>query len=236
MNLRFDHDMADALAGALAFGALEPAEERAVLEHLLTCDQPHAELRTALGAGIVLASTLEPLPASSALRSRILQAVASSEPAAAAPRRVTRSWLSRALPALAAVVVVALLAWNVNLQNQLANREQQLNRLVAAIAGGQTAYLASGPAGTGYLINSEVPVLVASLQATPAGQLYEMWLIDANGVPVSVGTFTVTSPDDPAIVQLEQATGGYTIFALTVEQERVEAPTSDPVLVAPLGS
>jgi hypothetical protein len=63
-----------------------------------------------------------------------------------------------------------------------------------------------------------------------------MWLIGADGTPVGVGTFTVSSADQPAVVTLEQPTTGFTTFALTVEQSRVDAPTSDPVLVAPLGS
>ncbi len=37
-----------------------------------------------------------------------------------------------------------------------------------------------------------------------------------------------------ALVTLEQEIGASTVFAVTIETERVEAPTSEPVLVASL--
>jgi hypothetical protein len=230
-------NLADELAGAFAFGALDALEERAIGDHLLTCPQPHQELRQAAGAGLLLAASLEPLDPPSALRSRILQTVADRErpaPVASAPAR--RAWWPRALTALAATAVIVLGVWNIGLRNELAARDAQLTQLTATLAAGAPAYLASGDAGSGYVIATTEPILVAVLNPTAGTDLYEMWLIDAEGTPVGVGTFTVVSAEQPAVVTLEQPMGGFTTFALTVEQSRVDAPTSAPVLVAPLGS
>ena len=73
--------------------------------------------------------------------------------------------------------------------------------------------------------------LADSLAALPPDELYELWLIGDDG-PVAVGTLTDT--DGVALVELEQSLGDAAVFAVTVEAERVEAPTSDPVLVASL--
>ena len=227
---------ADDLAGAVAFGALDAVEERSVREHLLTCPEPHHELRAGIGAGLVLAASLEPVQPPSALRSRILQTVAESDRPSPVPSPVRRSWLPRAVGAVAGTAVLVVAAWNVSLQAQLANRDAQLQQVTAALAEGAPAYLASGTAGSGYVITTSEPILVAALAPTTADELYEMWLIGADGAPVAVGTFTVASADHPTVVLLEQPVTGFTTFALTVEQSRVAAPTSEPVLVAPLGS
>lgn len=50
--------------------------------------------------------------------------------------------------------------------------------------------------------------------------------------PVAVGT--IPQGDDVAVVTLERPLDDATTFAVTVESERVDAPTSDPVLVASL--
>ncbi len=55
---------------------------------------------------------------------------------------------------------------------------------------------------------------------------------NGTGYVASVGTLTDT--EGVALVTLERALGPATVFAVTVEAERVDAPTSDPVLVASL--
>ena len=41
----------DELASAYALGAVEADEDRAISEHLDTCDRPHGEARELIGAG-----------------------------------------------------------------------------------------------------------------------------------------------------------------------------------------
>ena len=62
--------------------------------------------------------------------------------------------------------------------------------------------------------------------------LYEMWLIGPDGVPIDVGTFSPTPGNEFVVVELEQPFEGFDVFAVTLEQTRVDAPSSDPVLTA----
>src|SRR5207237_7889862 len=73
-----DHGAVDELGAALALGALEPDERRAVIDHLESCPEPHAELRSLLGAGDLLAASLEPVPPSASLRDRLMQTVSTT--------------------------------------------------------------------------------------------------------------------------------------------------------------
>src|SRR6478672_2877955 len=81
-----DHAAVDELGAGLALGALEPDELRYVIQHLDSCTEPHAELRSFLGAGDVLAASLEPVAPSAGLRDRLMQTLASTsqEPKVAA--------------------------------------------------------------------------------------------------------------------------------------------------------
>lgn len=248
-----DHAAVDELGAAYALDALEPDEARAVREHLATCTQPHAELRALLGAEQVLAMILEPVEPSPALRERVMasiertaqeRAAAVQPPAAPKPpgRGGWLDWLSprvaRPLAVAAVAALVAVGAWGVTLQSQLAERDRALRAVADAIADGETAFRVDGSAGRGYVVDtpgSGAALVVADLAALPADRIYELWLLDAAGTPVAVGTFA-PSDADVAVVQLERDLAGFTTFAVTVEASRVDAPTSDPVMVAPLGS
>jgi anti-sigma-K factor RskA len=243
----------DELAGAHALGALEHDEEEAVARHLASCDEPHVELRAAIGVGETLAMSVEPVPPTAALRDRLMATIermpqghrpAAAPAATPASERAARagwlSWLSpRVARPMALAAVVALLAlggWNLSLQSQLAQRDAALRAVAAAIADGQAAFRVEGSAGRGYVVDTPgagAALVVADLQGLPAGRLYELWLIDAAGTPVAVGTF---SPSDGAVavISVERDLGGFTTFAVTVEAERVAAPSSSPVMVGDL--
>jgi anti-sigma-K factor RskA len=240
----------DELAAAYALGALDPDEERATSEHLATCPEPHLEARTLIGAALAVPAALDPIVPSDALRARLMSTIAATPqdhaaavPAPAAPfaRRVAvepeaaprRPWWSfGALPsAVAAVGLAAAVgfgAWGVTLNQQLAERDDAL-RLVASA---DAAHAVTGSAGSGWVLETDgrAIFLADELAALPADQLYELWLIGPEGTPVAVGTLTDT--DGVALVELEHTLGTATTFAVTVEPHRVDAPTSDPVLVA----
>src|SRR5690349_9685671 len=130
MSDRISCAAVDELAAAYLFGAAERDEERAVTEHLASCREPHAELRDGLG-GDLLAMGLEPIEPRPELRDRLMATVARTrqdhvtgrEVVTAAPRRGAFDWLTagwaRGMVAAAAVVVIALGAWNIGLQGQL---------------------------------------------------------------------------------------------------------------------
>jgi anti-sigma-K factor RskA len=245
MTLRFACRDVDELAGALALGAVDADEALAAREHLETCPEPHAELRSLLGADAVLAAGLEPIHPSAALRDRLMDSVARMprrEPAVK-PRRGWLDWLSpqvaRPLALAAVVAVIAVGAWGVSLSSQLGERDRTLRQVASAIAGGEAAFRVEGHAGRGYVVDtpgSGSSLVVADLAPLPAGKLYELWLIGPDGAPVDVGTFH-PADDAVAVVSLEQDLSGFETFAVTVESRRVDAPTStDLVMVGAIGS
>lgn len=242
MNLRCTD--VEELAAAYALGAVEPDEERAISKHLVTCDDPHAEARELIGAAPGLAAAVEPVTPSASLRARLMTTIADTPQehrsvAAPAPRLLAEPparpwWRLAPLPAgLAAVglaAVIGLGAWNVNLNQRLADRDAALR----AVASADAAYAVSGSAGSGWVLETDgrAIFLADSLAALPADRIYELWLIGPDGDPVDVGT--LASTDGLTLVELERELGSATTFAVTIEAGRVSSPTSDPVLVAAL--
>jgi anti-sigma-K factor RskA len=243
MNLRCAD--VDELAAAYALGAVEPDEERAISDHLATCDDAHAEARELIGAAPGLAVAVEPVTPSASLRARLMTTIADTPqahrpaPATPAPRIVAEPpgrpwWRLAPLPAgLAAVglaAVIGLGAWNVNLNQRLADRDAALR----AVASADAAYAVTGSAGSGWVLETDgrAIFLADSLAALPADRIYELWLLGPDGDPVDVGT--LASTEGLALVELERELGPATTFAVTIEAERVGSPTSEPVLVAAL--
>lgn len=252
MSDRLDCEAVDELDAAFAFGALGEDEARAVAEHLASCDQPHQQLRAFVGAAEVLAMSADPVPPGPGLRDRLMASIERTAqehrvpPVSAAPasdRASGRGWLDWLSPhvarPLAVAAVVALLAvagWNLALQSQIGERDRALRAVAAAISGGEAAVRVDGSAGRGYLVDtpgSGAALVIADLTTLPADQLYELWLLDAAGTPVAVGTFTPGS-DAVAVVPVDRDLAGYATFAVTVEAERVDAPTRQPVMLGDL--
>ena len=243
--LRFSCEDMDELTGALALSAVDADEARAAREHLSSCPEPHAELRSMLGADAVLAAGLEPIQPSAGLRDRLLSTVdtlpqgqaAAPRVAEPAPRRGWLDWLSPqvarplAVAAVAAFITVGI--WGVSLSGQLGERDRALREVAAAISGGHVAFRVDGTAGRGYVVDTAgtgASFVVTDASALDANQLYVLWLIGPDGTPVDVGAF---EPGDNgvAVVPVEQDLSGFQTFAVTVEAERVDAPTTDPVMV-----
>ena len=239
-------EQVDELAGAYALGAVDPDEDRSISEHLATCDEPHVEARDLIGADAALAATAGDVAPSPGLRDRLMttvaetpqehrpQAVAAVTPPAAGVEPSRPWWrmqpVALGIAAVVLLLVIGLGAWGLSLNAQLAEREDALR----AVANADAAFAVTGSAGSGWVIESggDAHFVADGLAEPPAGQIYELWLLDAEGNPTAVGT--VADPDDLVVVPLEQGLDNATTFAVTVEQERVEAPTSAPVLVASL--
>lgn len=249
--LRFSCEDVDELAGALALGAVDADEARAAREHLSTCSEPHAALRSLLGADAVLSNSLEPIQPSAALRDRLMSSVAdlrsADAPGTAVPvaeppsRSGWLDWLSprvaRPLAVAAVAALVAVGVWGASLSGQLADRDRALRSVADAIAGGQAAFRVEGDAGRGYVIDtpgSGATFVVADVGSLPADRLYELWLIGPSGA-VDVGTFH-PGADAVAVVPVDRDLSGFDTFAVTVEAQRVSAPTSDPIMKGSLGS
>lgn len=239
----------DELDAAFALGGLEADERRAVLDHVATCAQPHAGIRELAGAGAVLAAGLTPVEPSADLRARLMTTIAATEQEGAtpviqspapAPAPAALSWWQRpawpravAIGALAATLVLAVAGGT--LWTQVGERDRALQAVADALANGETAHRVEGDAGRGFVI--ETPgagstLVLGEVAALPSDRLYELWLIDAEGTPVSVGTFTQDS--GTVVVAVEDDLGDFAIFAVTVEAERVDAPTGAPVMAGEL--
>jgi hypothetical protein len=248
-RVRLDCSAVDELAASYALGAVDPGEDRAISDHLASCDRPHAEARAFIGVAGVLPGSLEPMTPSSGLRGRLMATVSATpqehRPAAAAsvrepvspvevPRRAwwPAGWQPSALAAVALAAAIGLGAWGATLNGQLAERDA----ILRAIASADAIYEASGPAGIGLVIQSgeEAMFMANDLAELPSGQLYEFWLIDAEGNAVAAGTLSET--DGLALVMLERDLDGVATFAVTIETERVEQSVNDPVLVAAIGA
>lgn len=240
-------DRVDELAAAYALGAVDAGEEREIAAHLESCAQPHTDARQQIDVAAALPGSLDPVEPSPALRGRLMATIAAtpqehraSPPAAVAKQSIPveserRPWwqvapLRTALAAVGLAAAIGLGAWGVSLNQQLAERDAALR----AVASADSAYAVSGSAGSGWVLESEGQAifLAESLAELPADQIYELWLIGPDDAPVAVGT--IPDPDDVAFVTLERPLDDATAFAVTVESERVDAPTSDPVLLASL--
>ena len=244
------HSQAEELAGAFALGALDRDEDAAVRAHLADCREAHPELEAALGAGIVMAESLEPVSPSASVRDRLMATIermpqAKSQPGVEPARDSRRGWLdwlsprvARPLAVAAVAAVIAVGAWNIGLQSQLGQRDAALRAIASAISGGQAAFRVEGQAGHGYVVETPgegAALVVTDLADLPPDRIYELWLLNPAGSPVAVGTLASTQ-DAVAVVQLERDLSGFSIFAVTVEAERVAAPSSDPVILGVLGS
>lgn len=157
----------------------------------------------------------------------------------AASRAGTASWLLR----IAAVLAIALLGgWNLLLQGQLSaarTYEQNIAAVldVAGQPGALTAVLTSegagGPAGLAAIAgDGSVRIAMRDLPATSGTQVYEAWVIAADGVPRALGGFPV---GETGIAYFEG--GGLPaqegiVLALTLEPgPGATAPSSAPVSV-----
>lgn len=246
------------LDAAFALGAVEPREARAITEHLAACDEPHAELRHALSAGTVLSAALPPMQPRPQLRERLMTSIAAMPQEHRAPRATPRGveparrevrgeapahrggwldWLSpgwaRGLAAASLVGLVVLAGWNVALQGEISAQQRAMTAVADAISQGAAAYRVEGEAGSGWLVaDEEHATFIGADLPDPGDGILELWLIDAAGTPVPVGT--VEPADELAVARLERPISGFTTFAITVEEEYVEAPTGTPIMVGTL--
>jgi anti-sigma-K factor RskA len=234
----------DDLAAAYAVGAVDADEELAVSEHLATCSELHAESRELIGVAAAVPVTVDDVSPSPALRDRLMAtvaatpqdhaptrapAVAGSAPvtdmrgvpgvpnAPARPRWSLRGWgaLPGAVAAAALAAAVGLGAWGLSLNAQLAERDDVLR----AVATADAAFAVAGSAGSGWVLETDgrAVFIADALAVLPEGRLYELWLIGPDGVPAAAGT--VADTDGVTVVELEDS---------------LEAPTSEPVLLATL--
>lgn len=249
------------LAAAFVLGALEPAEAESVRLHLAGCREAHAEFAELGSVVPALFETVEIVEPPATLRDRILGAAAAAvaeaqratdtesarEPRPALkPRRILDATPSRrrfgalgrpqwvSIGIAAALALVALGAWNVQLQDEIAELTAYRNGVVAvldqAAQPGATLAVLSGPAGadgpSGLAAVSSggtnVSIVMRDLAPTTGTEVYEAWLIAGENAPVPIGHFTVDASGTAAFVTTAPPPGD--LPALTVALTREPGP------------
>ncbi len=160
------------------------------------------------------------------------------ERATRATRRTSpAAWALR----IAAVLVIGVLAgWNLMLQGQL-NAAKTYEENVAAVLevasqpGAYTAVLApatnGGPRGLAAMSPSgDMAMAVRDLAPTSGSQVYEAWVIGADGVPVALGGATVGNAGTAFYTGTGLSAEVGAVLALTLEPgPGATAPSSPPV-------
>ena len=233
-----------------ALNLLDDDERGAVEERLATDPAARERLRQLRGAVAMLAFDIEPMQASSGLKSRILDAaradllretdaqVARAESRAPVSlavererRRTGRSWHGWAAAAGLAVALVGSLLWNAHLRGDLNDRPATTAHSVTAsgnAAGASGAVVVVGDqqqASTALLTLSNLPAL-------EHGKVYQVWLIA--GTPEPNVTFV---PDKTgfAEVAVPGQIANYQKLAVTIEPTGGSAtPTSEPIILSNL--
>lgn len=266
---RLTCDLASDFAAGFVLGALDPSEEVAVRNHLATCAEPHLEFE-ALGSvvpALVALDDLESAEPPASLRARIMAAAAADlaehprvsrvatipfptparrdlRDARRDPRRASRfDW---ALRIAAAVAIVAVGGWGLNLQRQL-DAATRFDGAVASVVaadgqpGARTVVLAAAKGSTASGIaavaaDGSVVLAMRGLAATSGHQVYEAWLIVGQQAPVAMGGFTVDSSGTAGFKTHPATTPTGAVIALTLEPNEGNTAPQGPVVSAGVAS
>ena len=212
------------LAAAYVLGALERDEERAVREHLASCPEVHEEMAELGGAVPYLAEDVGQVEPPAALKARILE-TAAREPRPAAPTsfptpverearaRARTSPASWALRIAAVLIIGALGAWNLSLQQRYAAAEEFRQAVSAVLETarqpGSLAAILQPPEGEGasglaaVTPDGTVTLALHGLEPTTGSEVYTAWMIVGESPPVPVGGFTV-GPDGIAMFRTQR--------------------------------
>jgi anti-sigma factor RsiW len=192
----------DELLALYALGGLESEAVARVEAHLAGCAACRTEaeaMRAVVGA---LAQSAPAHRPGEAVRARVMQRIGhrSHRPA----ERPAAARLTWAFAALSAVVIVALLGWNLSLNAQLNRLREQVaaqQKLMGLVTSPTTQAIdLAAPAqpatasGRAYIeaTSQTVVVVVQHLRPLDANQTYQAWVIGPGG-PVSAGLFAVNA-------------------------------------------
>ena len=222
------------LSGAYALGALAADELRAAREHLASCDK-HSEVAELQAVAVGLAGAAPEMAPPPGLKSRLMEAVRAEAPstirADEAPRRgfidsirdfFTRPGGGYALSGALAVVVAALVVWNVTLQS---------DDDTTAPSGQVVAQLSGEASGRVVVIPDQglAVMEITDLPAIPADKVYQVWAI-SGGQPASVSAISMTVTGDLRTA-MDFDPAGVDTIAITVEDAPgADQPTSDPII------
>ena len=227
-----------------ALGILYADERSWMDEHLASCARCQRALEPLMVAAqsLVFAAPDLPVPMSGDFWDRIERSLtpagaytpATDDTVEPLPSNVRpfrpRQLMTRQWAAIAALMVLSLLGGTVLGQTLSRTDEDPLDSQVIAVQFMDPSITATGVLR--YIPGEEVLLLeVDGLTPPPEGYVHQGWLIDASG-PVPAGLMDTNKGELATVGTLDQ----YQAFAITLEPGPLgnSAPTSDPILIAPL--
>jgi hypothetical protein len=150
-------------------------------------------------------------------------------------------WAAVSLAAALAVVILGV--WNVQLRDQVADLSTYRNGVAAVLdqaaqPGSQLAVLAAPTGGTGPSgfaavgADGSVALVMHQLAPTAGAQVYEAWLIAGTGAPVPIGGFTVGAGGAAAFSTGHSSLGAGVTVALTLEPGPGATTPTLPIIAA----
>lgn len=254
------HDEIQELIPAYVLDAVDASERARVEQHVPQCTACAGVVAFYQQVSESLALAVSPVEPPPDLKPRVLAAALpkvtpQADPAPSFIARVGNGLSgvlrSPAFSAVALLLIIALGAWDLSLENQIsqqaasnakmfADLSRQREFMVAmAYANGQPKELwgtqvASRAVGRLYGSANETTLALVALDmpVLPAGKVYQIWLLDSNGDRTSGGTFTV---DDQGrgwlIIRVPKPLGNYQGVGITMEPEGGSpAPTGEKML------
>jgi anti-sigma-K factor RskA len=157
--------------------------------------------------------------------------------------RLFRRPIWAAVAVAAALAVVALGAWNLQLRDEIAGLTAYRNGVVevldqAAGPGAQLAVLSTpegpdGPTGLAAVsADGRVALVMRDLAPTTGTQVYETWLIGADGAPIPIGDFRVGGSGTASFSAAHASLGPGVVVALTLEPGPGATAPTMPIIAA----
>jgi anti-sigma-K factor RskA len=249
------HDEIFADLPLYALGALDPDEADAIASHIATCPRCERELASLDQTVSVLGAAVPEHEPPDDLRARVLSSLAPT--AVAAPEPIRPPANVRRLPtwvrvgfAVAAALILMLAGATALTYRELsdtrstlqAQQDQQIaERELLAHPARTVAMVAAGAAqsyGTLYVGETEhqAVMVIDDLPPTPAGQVYQIWLVRGDGRE-SAGVFTVDqSGSARMLITAPQPLTSYQALGITAEPgpDGSPEPTSPRLIGCPL--
>jgi anti-sigma-K factor RskA len=238
-----DHGRFEELKDAFVLGALADEERRQFEDYLAAHPERQAEIEELGAVANLLALSPEEHEPSPELRQRIMDVVGAE---ADRPRAEPRSWPARMREFLgvrglalgaAALLVIGLLSWNLILQREIQDLQEQAHRpqfpqdsRMVELKGPGTE---DGAQAQVMILHNERAVLMAEdMPPVPEEKTLQIWVIEDN-VPKPGGLFEPKK--EWVVVVVEAPLDGADQIAVSVEPEGgSRKPTTDPMLAAKL--
>ena len=165
-----------------------------------------------------------------------------------APISIFRRPIWAAVSLAAVLGVVALGAWNVQLQNQYNQLQNDVTALAAyrdgvvevldsaAEPGAQLALLSAEEGGASGLAavapDGRVALVMRDLAPTTGTQVYETWVIGADGAPIPVGGFVVRADGTASFTASQAPVAEGVTIAVTLEPAEGATTPTLPIIAA----